>query len=456
MGASPPIEALHFDDGPSVDAVPGPESRRLLRAQDDRESGAVLYPNDLPIALDAGKGATLRDADGNVYLDFFAGIGCLNVGHSNPSVLEAVRAQTDRLTHALDFPTEARIDLLETLDEIAPGDLAGANRVVFGGPTGSDAVEASIKLAKYNTGNDGLIAFYGSFHGETAGAYSLTADTKYKRPYTPLLAEVEHAQYPYPFRQGTGDEEAVDRALEEVKTLLGDRYGAMANPAGVWVEPIQGEGGTVVPPDGFLRGLRDLCDDHGVPLIVDEVQTGVGRTGEWWACEHAGVTPDVMTMGKGLGAGLPLSGTMYREGLDTWEPGGHTGTFRGYAPAMRAAVRAIEYIREHDLLAHAEDLGQLMQTRVSEASLSAVGEVRGRGAFVGIELVDGDGAPAPDLVSPIRTDCLERGVLVWAGGRDENVIRLLPPLVMTNEQAEIGMDVLVDAIEQAASDSTAG
>jgi diaminobutyrate-2-oxoglutarate transaminase len=447
---SPPPDDLHFAETPSVENPPGPESRRLHARQREIESNAVLYPTDIPIAFEEGRGATLKDVDGNVYLDFFAGIGVLNVGHANPYVTEAAVEQAQRLPHTLDFPTEARLELIETLDEIAPPGLRGNNRVLFGGPTGSDAIEATIKLAKYNTGNDGLIAFYGSFHGETAGAFSLSADTKYKRPYTPLLAEVEHASYPYPFRQDVPAEVAVDRALSEVETLLGDRYGAMPNPAGVWVEPMQGEGGTVVPPDGFLQGLRDLCDEYGVPLIVDEIQTGMGRTGEWWACEHYDVTPDIMPMAKALGSGFPLSATMYHERLDTWDPGGHTGTFRGFNPAMRASVRSIEYVRAHGLLDRATRLGDHILDRLE--SLAArnphVGDVRGTGLFLGVELVE-DGEPAPDLLSEIRTACYEAGLLVWAGGRDDNVLRLLPPLVVTDEQVDTALDILVEAVETA-------
>jgi len=447
MPPSPPIDELHFDDAPAVDEVPGPQSRQLRERQRAAESSAVLYPTEMPIALREGRGATVEDADGNRYLDFFAGICVLNVGHANPYVTEAVTEQSEQLPHSLDFPTEPRLDLIEKLDDIAPGGLAGSSRVVFGGPTGSDAVEGSIKLAKQYTGNQGMVAFYGGFHGETAGAFSLSADGKYKRDYTPLLAEVEHAPYPYPFRQGVDPGEATERALESVKTLLGDRYGAMPNPAGVWVEPIQGEGGVVVPPAGFLSGLRDLCDDHDVPLIVDEIQVGMGRTGEWWASDHYDITPDAMTVGKAIGNGHPLSATVYHEDLDTWGPGGHTGTFRGYNVAMRAAVRAIEYIEDHDLLDHATELGTYIRKRLARVDSPLVAQVRGMGLFVGAELVDEDGAPDADAVSAVRQRCMERGVLVWGGGRDDNVLRLLPPLVMTREQAETGLDIVCDAIE---------
>ena len=190
MTAGPPIDDLHFDDAPNVDSVPGPKTRSLLEKQREIDSSAVAYPNDIPIAFEAGKGATVRDADGNTYIDLFGGIGVLNVGHSNPYVLEAVREQTDKFVHTVDFPTEARLELIEKLDEIAPDGLRGQNRVVFGGPTGSDAVEASIKLAKYNTGGDGLIAFRGAYHGATTGAMSVTSNKKFKGHYTPLLSDV--------------------------------------------------------------------------------------------------------------------------------------------------------------------------------------------------------------------------------------------------------------------------
>jgi diaminobutyrate-2-oxoglutarate transaminase len=449
MDGSPPIEELHFADAPAVDTIPGPESRRLRERQEHLEGGAVLYPETVPLAFTEAKGATLRDADGNTYLDFFAGIGVLNVGHSNPYVLEAVREQTETLAHNLDFPHEARLDLVEKLDDIAPDEMAGNSAVTFGGPTGSDAVEASIKLAKYNTDNHGLIAFRGSFHGETAGAFSLSADTEYKSPYTPLLPEVQHVQYPYPFAQDRTPEEAVAESLADLERVLGDRYGGLANPAGVWVEPIQGEGGIVVPPEGFLQGVRELCDEHGVPMIADEVQTGFGRTGRWWGSDHFDVTPDIVPMAKAFGAGLPLAGILYREEYDTWGPGGHTGTFRGYLPAMRAALRSIEYVEEHDLLAHAREVGGYLRDRFEAVAESnpLLGEVRGRGMYVGLEFVDESGDPSQEIFDAVRDECYANGAAVWGGGRGGNVLRLIPPLVLTREQAEIGADIVADAVE---------
>ncbi|MFB6121385.1 MAG: aspartate aminotransferase family protein, partial [Halobacteriaceae archaeon] len=219
------------------------------------------------------------------------------------------------------------------------------------------------------------------------------------------------------------------------------------NPAGIWVEPIQGEGGVVVPPEGFLSGLRDIADEHDVPLVVDEVQAGFGRTGEWFACEHEDVTPDVMPVAKGAGGiGMPLSATIYDSDLD-FEPADHSGTFRGYLPAMEACIRTIDYVEDHDLLAHASDLGAYIQERLHTVAddVPEVADVRGRGLFVGAEFRD-DGEAAPDLVDEIRRECMRRGVLTWGGGREANVLRLMPPLVMTREQAATGLDVVTDVI----------
>ena len=454
MDTGPPIDELHFENPIDVDTVPGPKSKRLLEKQRKIDSSAVAYPNDIPLAFEAGKGATVRDVDGNTYVDMFAGIGVLNVGHANPYVLDAVHEQMDKLVHTVDFPSEARLELIETLDRIAPGSLAGNNRVVFGGPTGSDANEASIKLAKYNTGGSGLVAFRGSYHGQTSGALSITSNKKFKTPYAPLLPDVVHAGYPYPLRQGKSPDDAVKDALDEVRAILEDPYGGLADPAGIFVEPIQGEGGIVVPPEGFLEGLREIADDNDLPLMFDEIQSGLGRTGEWFAGEHFDVTPDIMTMAKALGGnGLPLSATMYHEDLDTWGPGDHAGTYRGHVTAMRAGTRAIEYIEAHDLLAHARDLGRHIRGRLNEIAESnpALVEVRGKGLFIGAEFVDEDGEPAKETVTEIQRYCYEHGVLVWKAGRGGSVLRLLPPLVLTHELADAALEVIADGIDESTS-----
>jgi diaminobutyrate-2-oxoglutarate transaminase len=447
MAIGPPIEELHFDNVPSVDTIPGRNSKRLLKRQQEIDSNAVAYPKRIPIALDEARGATVRDVDGNTFLDFFAGIGVLNVGHSNPYVVEGTKEQLETYTHTIDFPTEARLDLIDKLREIAPGNLQNASNVVFGGPTGSDAIEGSIKLAKHNTDRHGLLAFEGSYHGTTAGALTLTAGKQYKEGYGPLLPDAVHM--PYPSASENGDIDC-DQALEATKRKFENPYGGHENPAGIWVEPIQGEGGVVVPPAEFLQGLRDIADDNDALLIVDEIQTGIGRTGEWFASDHFDVTPDAITMAKALGGtGLPIGATLYHEKFDTWGPGGHVGTFRGNVPAMVGGLRAIEYIESHDLLAHATELGSYLRDRFREiaSTTSEIVDVRGEGLFIGVEFVDEAGNPDKELVTAVQQRCYEKGVLVWNAGRHKNVLRLIPPLVLTEEQAEIGADIICDAIE---------
>ncbi|OYR46361.1 aspartate aminotransferase family protein [Halorubrum sp. Ea8] len=467
MVTSPPIDEIHFSMEPDVGTVPGPESKQLLKRQREIDSNAVAYPRRIPVALEEAKEATIRDVDGNTFLDFFAGIGVLNVGHSNPYVLEGVQDQLEKLTHTVDFPTTARIEFIERLNDIAPNGLGGNSKVIFGGPSGSDAIEGSIKLAKHNTGRHGLLAFEGSYHGTTAGALSLTAGKAYKTGYGPLLADAVHVPFPNPTESGpTGDVEpfcpAADccqagscaRALDAVQRKFESPYGGHESPAGIWVEPIQGEGGVVVPPEGFLNGLRDIADDNDALLIFDEIQTGFGRTGEWFAAEHWGVTPDAMTMAKGIGgSGLPIGAMMYHEQYDTWGAGGHVGTFRGNVPAFVGGTRAIEYIESHDLLDHATDVGEYIRSRFRELAedVDEVVDVRGKGQFTGVEF-EVDGEPSKSLVESIQRECYHRGVLVWYAGRHKSVLRLLPPLVLTQRQATVGMNIITESIRDVLAD----
>lgn len=458
MSTGPPPTELHLSERPEVTTpIPGPRSSDLLDEQDAIEANTVAYPLSLPIAIDSARGATIRDVDGNVYLDFSAGIGVANVGHSNPYVVEAAQEQLESVAHTIDFPTEARVEFLDALESIAPGTLPGNCRVAFGGPTGTNAIEASLKLARYNTGRGGLVGFDRGYHGGTMGALSLSGWSSYKRDYTPLVPDVAHVPYPRPQDHET-PEAALEATLEEVRAVVSGRAeGLDEPPAGLWVEPIQGSGGVVVPPEGFLSALSDITAEHDVLLIADEIQTGMGRTGEWFGSDHAGITPDAMTVGKAIGGvGLPLSATVYREELDTWGPSAHAGTFRGHVPAMVAGTRAIEYVDDHDLLDRTTRLGDYLQDRLRELQehCSALVDVRGRGLLVGAEFRDDDGDPRSDLVDAIQTRCLRRGVVVWTAGIEGHVLRLLPPLVLTDEQARVGMDVLGDVVREVTAEAT--
>jgi diaminobutyrate-2-oxoglutarate transaminase len=445
------FEQLHFTPAPQIEGeIPGPRSRELLAEQARLESKARSYPRAVPIAMAQGRGATIRDADGNTFLDFFGGAGVINVGHSNPAVLAAASEQQSALVHALDFPTETRMGLLRRLKAILPGRLGERVRFHLGGPTGSDAVEAALKLVRAHTSREGIIAFQGSYHGMTAGALSVTSDTGYDRP---AASPVHFMPFPYCYRcpLSLKPDSCGLACVKLLENSLDDPHSGVPEPAGVIIEPIQGEGGTIVPPAGYLAEIRRITAERDVPLIFDEIQTGFARTGAMFACEHDGVTPDVMTLSKGLGGiGYPLSGIAYDERLDDWLPGAHIGTFRGHQVAMAAGSAAIDFMRQTDLAAHASRLGERALELLEAASreLPAIGEVRGRGLMIGIELVhDRDTRqPWPELAARVRRVCCERGVIIEVGGHFSNVARFLPPLVITSSLLEHGIELFTSAL----------
>lgn len=462
-GAAPErFEDLHFEAAPSVDGpLPGPASRELLAEQNAVESNARSYPRGIPVAFREGRGATMRDVDGNTFIDFFAGAGVLNVGHGNPAVAAAATAQQGRLVHALDFPTEAKLRLIRRLRRLLPGRLSRTARIHFGGPTGSDAIESAIKLARIHTGREAIVAFQGSYHGMTAEALSLTGDTGLGGP---VSTPVHFLPYPYTYRSpfGLNGKACWRGCVAMLETALGDPASGVPKPAAVIVEPIEGEGGTIVPPRGFLREVRRITHEHGVLLIVDEIQTGFARTGTMFACEHDRVTPDIMTLSKALGGiGYPVSCIAYDEELDSWEPGDHIGTFRGHQVAMAAGAAALEYMEETDLASHAAALGELTLRALEEASegLPAIGEIRGRGLMIGIELVrDRESRePWPELALQVRRACADRGLIIEVGGHYGNVARFLPPLVISRRLLETGIEIFLDALHacEAASDPAA-
>lgn len=435
---------------------PGPRARELLERQKEVDSRAVYYPTVIPTAWEAGRGATIRDVDGNTYIDFVAGISVLNVGHSNPQVVEAVKRQLDKLTHALDIPTAERIALIEKLVQIAPEGLKGNSKVLFGGPTGSDAVEGALKLAKFNTKHHTFLAFHGAYHGMTSGALSVTSKKAFKTGFLPVLPDIHFAPYAYCYRCAFGKEypECKMQCVRYVEYLFSDPESGFTDPAAIIVEPIQGEGGFIVPPDGYLKELRRICDENSILLIVDEIQTGFGRTGKMFACEYDGVTPDIMTIAKAVGGiGLPLSGCVIRRELDTWEPGGHLGTFRGNVLACVAGLAAINFTLERRLVERSAREGAHMLRRLKDLQqeTKTIGDVRGKGMMVAAEFVEDKQTkkPAIELVKKVQARCLERGVLVWKAGHWPNVIRFLPPLVITHEHVDKGLDIFSEAVKEA-------
>jgi diaminobutyrate-2-oxoglutarate transaminase len=448
------FDELHFEPAPAISGeVPGPRSREMLAEQDELESSARSYPRSVPVAIEQGRGATMRDVDGNTFIDFFGGAGVLNVGHGHPAVAAAATAQQEKLVHALDFPTTPKLRLMRKLRTLLPGRLRESARFHFGGPTGSDAIEAALKLTRDHTGRDAVIAFQGSYHGMTAGALSVTSDVNFGGP---TASSVHFMPYPYCYRcpLGLKPDSCETACAKLLDTSLGDPHSGIPKPAAVLIEPIQGEGGTIVPPDGYLSEVRRITHKHGVPLVCDEIQTGFARTGKMFACEYDDVTPDVMTFSKGLGGiGYPLSCIAYDVELDGWKPGAHIGTFRGHQVAMAAGLAAIELMQEVDLPAHAATLGELALGVLREAQdrLPSVGDIRGRGLMIGVELVkDRDTKePWPEMAAQVRGECFRRGVIIEVGGHFGNVARFLPPLVITRELLLRGVEIFVESVRAA-------
>jgi diaminobutyrate-2-oxoglutarate transaminase len=402
--------------------------------------------------LSRARGATVEDVDGNIYIDFFGGAGVMNVGHSNPEVLEKVSAQLPHLTHSLDIPSEPRKALIDILFSLFPDPL---NRVFFGGPTGSDAVEAAMKLAKYNTHRHPMIAFEGAYHGMSSGALSLSSGLSFKEDFLPLLPEVHFVPYAYCYRCAFGqNSDSCDlECVKYVEHLLEDPHSGVGKPAAIIVEAIQGEGGTIVPPEQFLTGIRDACDKFNILMIVDEIQAGLCRTGKMFAFEHSRIMPDIITLSKGLGGlGFPISCIAYKEELDKWPAGKHIGTFRGNVIAYTAGAAALRFMVENKLAEHSLKLGEkiLSWLKDIEKDSSIVGEARGKGLMFGIELVKDKTTkePAPDLAQRVRTICHQHGLLVEIGGHYSNVVRFLPPLVLTEELAKKGVEIFEDSIRE--------
>ncbi|HTA15152.1 MAG TPA: aspartate aminotransferase family protein [Solirubrobacteraceae bacterium] len=448
------FDELHFEPAPALSGeVPGPLSREMLAEQDELESSARSYPRSVPVAIESGRGATMRDVDGNTFIDFFGGAGVLNVGHNHPAVARAAAEQQQKLVHALDFPTRPKLRLMRKLKSLLPGRLRESARFHFGGPTGSDAIESALKLTRAHTGRDAVIAFQGSYHGMTTGALSVTSDVGFGGPTS---SPVHFMPYPYCYRCPLGlKPDSCELACAKLlDTSLEDPHSGIPEPAAILIEPIQGEGGTIVPPDGYLREVRRIASKHQVPLICDEIQTGFARTGTMFACEHDSVTPDVMTLSKALGGiGYPLSCIAYDMELDGWKPGAHIGTFRGHQVAMAAGFAAIELMQEVDLAGHAAALGELALELLREAQdgLPSVGDVRGRGLMIGIELVrDRDTKePWPEMAGQIRRECFRKGVIIEVGGHFGNVARFLPPLVITRELLLTGVEIFLESVRLA-------
>ena len=444
---------LHARYGPKLKTkLPGPKARAAVEA--DGRLISPSYTRSYPLVAETGRGIRVRDVDGNEFLDFAAGIAVTSTGHCHPEVVAAIQKQAAELIHisGTDFYNEPLTQLAERLSKVAP--MPGPHRFFYGN-SGAEAIECALKLARYHTGRQHIIAFFGAFHGRTMGALSLTASKpQQKRRFAPLVPGVTHVRYPYAYRGCTGgpqEEEAFAlgcaRYIEEklFKTILPPE-----EVAAIFVEPIQGEGGYVVAPTNFLRELRTICDKHGILLVADEVQSGAGRTGKWWAIEHSGVEPDIVCMAKGIASGMPLGVCMSRAEIMDWVPGSHASTFGGN-PVSIAAALATMNVLEREGIGNAGRVGAKIMDRVKtwKETHPSVGDVRGRGLMIGIELVKDKQTREPNaaLRNRVETLAFERGLMVLGCG--ETSIRLCPPLIVTEDEATVALDILEDALTAA-------
>jgi 4-aminobutyrate aminotransferase len=451
-------QELHAQYGPKLICTPpGPKASAAVEA--DTRFISPSYTRSYPLVAKRGRGVRIEDQDGNEFLDFAAGIAVVSTGHCHPEVVAAIQKQAAELIHisCTDFYYEGLTNLAERLSAVAP--MPGPHKFFYGN-SGAEAIECALKLARFHTGRQQIISFFGAFHGRTMGALSLTGSKpQQKRRFAPLVPGVTHIPYPYVYRGWPGRGFPVGAQEEEAFSMSCARYieeklfKTTLPPeevAAIFIEPVQGEGGFVPAPANFLRELRQICDRHGILLVVDEVQCGCGRTGKWWAIEESGVEPDMVCIAKGIASGMPLGICMTRASVMDWAPGSHASTFGGNPVSIAAALATMDII-DREANANAANVGEFMLERLRgwKKSHPAVGDVRGRGLMIGIELVKDKATrePAVELRNRVEALAFERGLVVLGCG--ETSLRLSPPLVVSREEATVALDILEDALTQA-------
>jgi len=435
-----------------VSALPGPKAKEFLKR--DALSVSPSYTRSYPLVAQRGYGALVEDVDGNTFVDFAAGIAVCATGHCHPKVVAAIQKQAAELIHlsGTDFYYPGLVELAEKLAEITPG--KGPKRVYYGN-SGTEAIEAAMKMARYATGREKFIAFYGGFHGRTIGALSLTASKAVQRKgFGSLLSGVFHAPYPDPYRCAHGKENQAycEECASYVELELFKKIVDPQDVAAVVIEPIQGEGGYLAAPVEFLKKLQSLCRQHGIVLISDEVQCGMGRTGKWWAGDHAGLEPDIVCVAKGIASGMPLSATIARADLMDWKPGAHASTFGGNPVSIAAAMATI-HLLETQYIENARRMGEYVLGRIAAwpGKHTVVGHVRGRGLMIGVEIVKDPKTKERDhdLRDAIVERAFYKGLLLLGAG--ENTIRISPPLLIDRALADFAVDTLESCIAEAGS-----
>nr|WP_171030899.1 diaminobutyrate--2-oxoglutarate transaminase [Pseudomonas mosselii] len=436
------------------------DSTPALQRQMQRESNARSYPRRIPLELKGAQGVYVEDSRGQVYIDCLAGAGTLALGHNHPIIVEAIQKTlaSGLPLHSLDLSTPIKDAFVETVFDLLPGDFARNARIQFCGPTGADAVEAALKLSRTATGRQSILAFHGAYHGMTLGTLSVSGNLGPKNALGGLLAGVQFLPYPHEYRCpfGLGGEQSIDASLHYIRHLLADPESGVTQPAAMILETVQGEGGVIPAPDRWLQGLRAITREHGIPLVLDEIQCGIGRTGDLFAFERSAISPDVVTLSKAIGGGLPLSVVVYRGELDQWQPGAHAGTFRGNQLAMAAGDATLRFIQREGICSHVRNVGARLQALLHALrdEFDWIGDVRGRGLMLGMEIIDpanqdAMGQPAADgeRARQLQRACLERGLIVELGGRHGAIVRFLPPLIISEAQIDLVGQILYQAAQ---------
>jgi 4-aminobutyrate aminotransferase len=428
--------------------LPGPKAQALLAR--DAQVVSPSYPRDYPFVMSHGKGAQVWDVDGNRFLDFAAGIAVCSTGHSHPRVVQAIKDAADQFIHiSSDYWHERQILLGEKINALNP---MREPVLSFFCQSGTEAVEGALKLARYVTGRSRFIAFLGGFHGRTMGSLAFTS-SKYtqQKGFFPTMPGVTHVPYPNSYRPLFAGEDQGAAVLNYLEKVLFASNVPASEVAAILIEPIQGEGGYLVPPDGFMQGLRSLCDRHGILLICDEVQSGVGRSGKMFAAEHFGVAPDIMTLAKGLGSGMPIGMVVAKKSImEKWQRGSHGNTYGGNPLCCAAALATLELV-EQEYCANAASVGNyfLDKLRQLEAKYDCIGNVRGRGLMIGVELVENrtTKTPAAKLCDSIITRAFHNGLLLLSCG--QSTIRFMPPLMITREDVDEALSLLTASMDEA-------
>ncbi len=428
--------------------LPGPKARALIER--DRLVSSPSYPRDYPFVMAKGRGVEVWDVDGNRFLDFASGIAVCSTGHAHPQVVQAIRDATEDFLHiSSDYWHERMTRLCERINEMAP---MMEPVQVFLCQSGTESVEAALKLARYVTGRPRFIGFLGGFHGRTMGSLSFTA-SKYTQQagFFPTMPGVTHVPYPNTYRPLFAGSDQGKAVLEYIENVLFQNNVPANEVAAILVEPIQGEGGYLVPPDGFLRGLRELCDRHNILLIFDEVQSGIGRTGRMFASQHWGVAPDIMTLAKGLGSGLPIGLMVARRSLmEKWKRGAHGNTYGGNPVTCAAALATLDLV-EREYAANAASVGEYFTTRLRElqSRFACIGDIRGKGLMIGMELVEDRDSrkPARELVDKVLTRAYHQGLLLLSCG--VSTVRFIPPLMIDRGHVDEAMVLLEAALTEA-------